>query len=88
MPTSCKFVLLVPALLLAGIGAAPASAGPAHLHCMTNASGNTHAIAQGVTLHAPHEPALHNFHQHVHTGAFGGTNPHTVTADTTAPFSC
>ena len=83
-----KSVPLVAAVLLVAFAPAPASAVVTHLHCMENASGNTHAIARGVTLHAPHEPALHNFHANVHQGAFAGTNPQTLTADTTAPYSC
>jgi hypothetical protein len=43
---------------------------PNHLHCLTTPSGNTHAIARGVTYHAPHL-ALENFHFHVHRPVFG-----------------
>ena len=46
---------------------------PNHLHCLTTPSGKTHAIARGVTLHAPHDTAFHNFHQNVHREVFGVT---------------
>lgn len=83
-----KTVLLVSTVLLATLGAAPASAAPLHLHCMTNASGQTHAIGMGVTERAPHDPAFDNFHRNVHFGAFAGRNPHTITIDLTQPYSC
>jgi hypothetical protein len=83
-----KLAVLVPAILLGAFGQVPASAVPTHLHCMTNASGNTHAIARGITLHAPHDTAFHNFHNNVHLGAFAGNNPQTITVDLTEPFSC
>lgn len=83
-----KRFLLVSTVLLATFGATPASAAPLHLHCMTNASGKTHAIGSGVTHHAPHDTAFHNFHGNVHAGAFAGRNPHTITVDAIAPYSC
>ena len=83
-----KVAVLVPAILLGAIGQVPASAVPTHLHCMENASGKTHAIAQGVTLNAPHDTAFHNLHGNVHTGAFAGQNPQTITVDLIEPFSC
>ena len=75
------------AAAVSAVAAAPAAAYPNHLHCMTNASGQTHAIARGIAYQAPHG-ALHNFHERVHAGAFAGTNPQTLTADTTEPYSC
>jgi hypothetical protein len=46
-----------------------------HLHCMTNASGNTHAIAGGLTANAP-QAAFETFHFGVHLGVFvQGPNP-------------
>jgi hypothetical protein len=64
---------------LVGVAAATAALGmasgatahpPTHLHCLTTPSGKTHAIARGVTYHAPHL-ALENFHFHVHRPVFG-----------------
>jgi hypothetical protein len=83
-----RYVVACGVALLAVLGAAPASAVPPHLHCVENASGNTHSIARGVTLHAPHESAFHNFHGNVHLGAFAGNNPNVISADLTAPFTC
>jgi hypothetical protein len=84
-----KIIAVVPVVVLAVLGQQSAAwAVPGHLHCMTNASGKTHAIAVGVTLHAPHEPALHNFHENVHLGAFAGNNPQTIVPDLTEPFGC
>ena len=59
--------------------AAPANAQvPSHLHCLTNASGNTHAIANGLTANAP-QSAFETFHFGVHIGVFvQGPNPHTL----------
>jgi hypothetical protein len=59
--------------------AAPASAQvPRHTHCMTNASGNTHAIAGGLTRNAP-QSAFETFHFGVHLGVFvNGPNPQTL----------
>jgi hypothetical protein len=59
--------------------AAPASAQvPRHLHCLTNASGKTHAIAGGLTANAP-QSAFETFHFGVHIGVFGqGPNPHAL----------
>jgi hypothetical protein len=74
-------------VLLAGVLAgalalvAPANAQgpvPRHLHCMTNASGETHAIAGGLTRTAP-QSAFETFHFGVHLGVFvNGPNPHTI----------
>jgi hypothetical protein len=73
---------VVSAGVLAGIlalTAAPANAQvPRHLHCVTNASGNTHAIAGGLTANAP-QSAFETFHFGVHLGVFvQGPNPHTL----------
>jgi hypothetical protein len=59
--------------------AAPANAQvPRHLHCLTNASGNTHAIAGGLTANAP-QSAFETFHFGVHLAVFvEGPNPHTL----------
>ena len=59
--------------------AAPANAQvPRHLHCLTNASGNTLAIANGLTANAP-QSAFETFHFGVHIGVFvQGPNPHTL----------
>jgi hypothetical protein len=64
--------------------AAPADAQvPRHLHCLTNSSGNTHAIAGGLTSNAP-QSAFETFHGGVHLGVFvQGPNPHTLTASFT-----
>jgi hypothetical protein len=74
-------------VLLAGVLAgalalvAPAQAQgpvPRHLHCMTNASGKTHAIARGLTANAP-QAAFETFHFGVHLGVFvNGPNPHAL----------
>ena len=58
---------------------APGFGPPLHLHCFTSASGNTHAIARGVTYHAAHG-AFDNFHFNVHRGVFGvtGAGPNDV----------
>jgi hypothetical protein len=56
---------------------APANAQvPRHLHCLTNASGDTHAIAGGLTANAP-QSAFETFHFGVHLAVFvQGPNPH------------
>jgi hypothetical protein len=66
-------------LVAALIAAAPAQAQvPRHLHCMTNASGQTHAIAGGLTANAP-QSAFETFHFGVHLAVFvNGPNPHTL----------
>jgi hypothetical protein len=67
-------------VLVAGLSlAAPANAKvPRHLHCLTNASGNTHAIAGGLTANAP-QSACETFHFGVHLGVFvEGPNPHAL----------
>jgi hypothetical protein len=72
---------VVLAVVLAALlaSAAPANAQvPRHLHCLTNASGNTHAIARGLTANAP-QSAFETFHFGVHLGVFvQGPNPHTL----------
>ena len=59
--------------------AAPANAQvPRHLHCLTIASGDTHAIAGGLTANAP-QSAFETFHFGVHVGVFmEGPNPHAL----------
>jgi hypothetical protein len=65
--------------VLAGVFAlaAPANAQvPRHLHCLTNASEQEHAIARGLTANAP-QSAFETFHFGVHIGVFTeGPNPH------------
>ena len=52
---------------------------PRHLHCLTNSSGTTHAIAGGLTENAP-QSAFETFHFGVHLDVFmAGPNPHTLT---------
>ena len=60
--------------------AAPAQAQvPRHLHCLSNPSDQTHAIAGGLTANAP-QSAFEIFHFGVHLGVFvEGPNPNTVT---------
>ena len=41
-----------------------------HLHILTTPNGDSHAIAQGVTFHAPCTAFL-NFHEIVHETVFG-----------------
>jgi hypothetical protein len=51
---------------------------PRHLHCLTNASEETHAIAGGLTANAP-QSAFETFHFGVHIGVFvAGPNPQTL----------
>ena len=73
--------LAVLAGVLAGVFAlaAPANAQvPRHLHCLTNASGKTHAIARGLTANAP-QSAFETFHFGVHLAVFvQGPNPHAL----------
>jgi hypothetical protein len=73
-------VMLAGLVLGALAAAAPAEAQvPRHLHCLTNASGETHAIAGGLTANAP-QSAFETFHFGVHVGVFmQGPNPHTLT---------
>ncbi len=72
-------VMIAGVLVGAFILAAPAQAQvPRHLHCLTNASGETHAIAGGLTANAP-QSAFETFHFGVHLGVFvNGPNPHTL----------
>jgi hypothetical protein len=81
------FLPMVAAIGLATALAAPALAVPPHLHCLTLANGNVIPLAGGVTSHAPHDTAFHNFHIKVHTGV-PGSGRVTITADTEAPFTC
>jgi hypothetical protein len=51
---------------------APAEAVGDHKHCLYTPSPQGYVlIAQGVSEEAPHEPALHNFHDRVHIGKPG-----------------
>jgi hypothetical protein len=68
------------------MSASPSGAVPEHLHCVTT-PGGTHAIAGGVTNHAPHDTAFHNLHGNVHLGAFA-TNPIDIAVDSTQPYTC
>jgi hypothetical protein len=75
-----RFALAALALSILVLGAAaPAQAQvPRHLHCMTNASADTHAIAGGLTRNAP-QSAFENFHFGVHLAVFvQGPNPNTL----------
>ena len=80
---------LIAALILALastlIGASPALAVPAHLHCLTTPGGTT-TVAGGVTANAPHDTAFHNFHGNVHTGAFANNSASSPV--TIAPGAC
>jgi hypothetical protein len=49
---------------------APAAAVGEHSHCLLTPTGYV-PIAQGVSLEAPHDPALHSFHDYVHLGEPG-----------------
>jgi hypothetical protein len=80
------FLPFLAAIGLTAALAAPALAVPQHLHCLTLANGDIVPIAGGVTSHAPHDPAFHNFHGNVHTGVPGSHL--TITVDFTAPFTC
>ena len=82
-----RIVVVLAAVTGLAVMPASASAVPGHLHCLTT-PGGTHSIARGVSLHAPHEPALHNLHENVHLGVFAaGDNPNTLTA-TSPTGSC
>jgi hypothetical protein len=52
------------------VGVSPAGAVPRHVHMLTTPNDETHAIAGGVTFHAPCQAFL-NFHEIVHTTVFG-----------------
>jgi len=80
----------LPLLAVVGLTAAtatPVGAVPQHLHCLTLANGDVIPLAGGVTYHAPHDTAFHNFHFNVHTGV-PGSGPLTITVDLTPPFTC
>ena len=47
-----------------------ATAVTAHEHCVLTESGYV-KIATGVSVEAPHDPALHNLHDYVHLGEPG-----------------
>lgn len=65
-----KFLVTVAAASVAvGITAASAPGHPPpHRHCLLTPQGYVE-IAPGVVEHAPHAPAFHNVHGHVHVGA-------------------
>ena len=75
----------VAAAALAVAGSAAAHGPPPHLHCITTPSGNTHAIAPGVTFHAAHE-AFFQFHTNVHRGVFGVTGAGPFNVEGKHPF--
>lgn len=63
-------VVLITAAVAVGIAAATAPGHPPapHRHCLLTPQGYVE-IAPGVVEHAPHDPAFHNVHGHVHVGA-------------------
>ena len=74
-----KFVVIVAAAAVAvGItaGAAPGHPPGPHRHCLLTPQGYVE-IAPGVVQDAPHDPAFHNVHGHVHVGA-GINGPLTI----------
>ena len=73
-----QFLVFLMVVATFALVAAPASAVTRHVHLLTT-PGGTHAIAGGVSNHAPCTAFL-NFHEGVHVGVFlGGQFPHTVT---------
>jgi hypothetical protein len=66
------FALLVTLAVFMVAGPALADEAPVtrHLHLLTTPNGDTHAIAQGLTFHAPCVAFL-NFHEIVHETVFG-----------------
>jgi hypothetical protein len=62
--------LTATALCLSAAPVAAQTPVPRHLHFLTTPSGNTHAIAGGLTFHAPCVAFL-NFHEIVHNTVFG-----------------
>ena len=68
--------IILACLMVAGLsmGAGPAFASeppvPRHLHLLTTPNGESHAIAGGLTFHAPCTAFL-NFHEVVHETVFG-----------------
>ena len=64
------FVSVAAAAVAVGITAASAPGHPPapHRHCLLTPQGYVE-IASGVVGHAPHAPAFHNVHAHVHVGA-------------------
>jgi hypothetical protein len=74
-------VLVLASVVAGGLAlAAPANAQvPRHLHCLTDGSGGTHAIAGGLTANSP-QSAFETFHFGVHLAVFNqGPNPHVIT---------
>ena len=74
------FLVLLIAVATFALLAAPAYAVQRHIHSLTT-PGGTHAIASGVSEHAPCTAFL-NLHENVHVGVFlGGQFPNTVTVE-------
>lgn len=64
----CVIVGLMGAIALAlGSVGGTAVAVPPHRHCMLTPQGYVE-LASGVVEKAPHSPAFHEFHSHVHVG--------------------
>jgi hypothetical protein len=85
-----KFFVALTVAAGAAFTAAPASADhmSPHLHCLATASGNVHAIAQGVTAHGPSR-AFDEFHGNVHRGVLDAGHPlGPAIVDPVAPFAC
>ena len=57
-------------VMVAGPAYADEAPVPRHLHLLTTPNGDTHAIAYGLTFHAPCTAFL-NFHEIVHETVFG-----------------
>jgi len=57
-------------LMFAGSAPAAAHELPQHWHCLWTPEGWV-PIASGLSDHAPNDPALHKFHEKVHTGVPG-----------------
>jgi hypothetical protein len=85
MPKLVLALLATASLVLMSAGTAAAHPPDTHLHCVMTPSGKLHSVAQGVTLHAPHETAFHNLHDHPHVGP---GLPFFTSADFTAPYTC
>lgn len=62
-------VVVLGVVLAVTVGAVggTAVAVPPHRHCMLTPQGYVE-LAVGVVEHAPHDPAFHEFHSHVHVG--------------------
>jgi hypothetical protein len=76
------------ALLTAALAGQALAHPPTHLHCMSLENGNTHSIARGVTLQAPHN-AFENLHFIVHSTVLTASHPTGgVTPDFGPTFVC